>query len=575
MSNTAICGVLLMKKIFYSTILLLILLVSIFGLTCFAQQLYYNDEFHYYEGEAITLEVNGSIINSMQMPPVIIEDRTMVPVRDVFEALGSKIVWHDDTCMVEIADTASSVFIKIGDRNTYVNGSLVTISSDQPYPMLIGYNKDTLKSMVPVRFVAENLGYDVKWNSKTRKVSISKPSDEETIGTTDTFPQEYGSFGSISAVKGDKYDDVFIKTLYGISPKVSRYSDPDRLVFDFEGAKFITEGGAVSLSGNVVSNVRYSNHENAARVVLDLTDLAQVSVMSSSNGIRIRAHKSVNENIIYDAFAKRIYFIDKGYSGKASSVSGGISVNISGLSLENETIDISDGFINNIQITKGSSSCTITVMSDEKLAYSSSNGFYAAGSNGNQTGGNVSGKTVVIDAGHGGYQPGALGYDSSGKVIAHESDINLAIAKYVKEGLLQNGVNVEMTREDDSYVSLADRSNLSNSIDCSMFVSIHCNSIENKSINGTQVYYHPESEEGTILANNIYNYLVELTGLAPKKTQNGANLYVIRTNEKPAVLVETAFISNASDLSYLMSTSGQKTIAEAIVKGIIKTLGEI
>ncbi|MEE0867633.1 MAG: N-acetylmuramoyl-L-alanine amidase, partial [Clostridia bacterium] len=66
-----------------------------------------------------------------------------------------------------------------------------------------------------------------------------------------------------------------------------------------------------------------------------------------------------------------------------------------------------------------------------------------------------------------------------------------------------------------------------------------------------------------------------LTGLAPKKTQNGANLYVIRTNEKPAVLVETASISNASDLSYLMSTSGQKTIAEAIVKGIIKTLGEI
>ena len=110
LSNTAICGVLLMKKIFYSTILLLILLVSIFGLTWFAQQLYYNDEFHYYEGEAITLEVNGSIINSMQMPPVIIEDRTMVPVRDVFETLGSKIVWHDDTCMVEIADTASSVF---------------------------------------------------------------------------------------------------------------------------------------------------------------------------------------------------------------------------------------------------------------------------------------------------------------------------------------------------------------------------------------------------------------------------------------------------------------------------------
>lgn len=574
MSNNAVCGVLLMKKIFYSAIFILILLVSMMGITCFAQQLYYNDAYHYYEGEDLTLEVNGSVITSMQMPPVIIEDRTMVPVRDVFEALGSKILWHDDTCMVEIADANASVFIKIGDRNTYVNNKLVTISSDQPYPMLIGYNEDTLKSMVPVRFVAENLGYDVKWDSKTRKVSISRPNDETTLGTTDTFPQEYGTFGSISAVKGNRYDDVFIKTLYGISPKVSRYRDPERLVLDFKGAKFVSEGGSVSLSGNVVSNIRYSNHEGMARVVLDLTDPAQVSVMSSSNGIRIRAHKSVNENILYDAFAKRIYFIDGSYSGKASYVSDGISVNISGVSLENETIDIDDGFISSIKITKGASSNNITVISSEKLAYSSAKGFYKADANESQTG-NVSGKTVVIDPGHGGYQPGALGYDSSGKVIAHESDINLAIAKYVKDGLRQNGVNVEMTREDDSYVSLADRSNLSNSIDCSMFVSIHCNSIENKSINGTQVYYHPDSEEGTVLAKNIYNYLVELTGLAPKKIQNGANLYVIRTNEKPAVLVETAFISNASDLSYLMSTSGQKTIADAIVKGIVKTLGEL
>ena len=104
-----------------------------------------------------------------------------------------------------------------------------------------------------------------------------------------------------------------------------------------------------------------------------------------------------------------------------------------------------------------------------------------------------------------------------------------------------------------------------------MFVSIHCNSIENSSINGTQVYYHPASELGTILAENIYDKMVDMTGLSPKDTQNGSHLYVIRTTISPAVLVETAFIDNKNDS--LLLKNGQKAFAEAIRDGILSFLG--
>lgn len=155
----------------------MILTFSIFfGINAQAAQLYYNDAYHDYDGGEIALTINGKKLaaSSLPMNPVIIDGRTMVPVREVFEALGSSVLWHDDTCQVEINDNGISVLIKIGDRTTYVNGKPVLIAADQPLPMLIGRDAQSLKSMVPVRFIAEKLNYSVGWDEATRTVSISK-----------------------------------------------------------------------------------------------------------------------------------------------------------------------------------------------------------------------------------------------------------------------------------------------------------------------------------------------------------------------------------------------------------------
>lgn len=544
-----------------------------------AAQIYYNDEYHDYEAEDITLLVNGKTVGNLPMSPVIIDDYTMVPVREVFEALGSDVIWHDDTCQVEIADNGVSVFVKIGDRNTIVNGKTVPIDSDMPLPMLIGKNPGVLKSMVPVRFIAEELGFKVSWDNATRTVSIKEDEDEEIIGgiTDEEYivPDEYGSFGTVKVESDDTYDYVYIGTKYGISPKVTRYTNPERIVLDFEGAQFTTLGGQKTLNGNSIDAVRYSNHEGKARLVLDINASTQVMVLSSSKGILIRALKSDNDNLIYDAFSERVYFINKTYVGSGKSIENGYKVTFTNISLDNQKILINDGKIYEIIISNSKSGCTITVDGSNKLTYTAEKGFFKSDSPIKDEppvvnpGGD---KLVVIDAGHGGDDPGAVGYNNSGKAVAYESHINLAIALIVGDILEENGVEVIYTRDTDDYISLQERSEIANNSECDMFVSIHCNSIESADINGTQVYYHPSSEIGTILAENIYDNVVDMTGLAPKFTQNGSHLYVIRTTTSPAVLVETAFISNESDRNYLLSKTGQKTLGEAIARGILETL---
>lgn len=566
--------------------LLFIIMIFVFSCGAFAaDKLYYNDAYHDYDAEKINLKINDSVISVMEMEPVIIDDSTLVPVRDVFEKLGAFVLWHDDTCSVEIRYDSLSVMLKIGDRNAYVNGNLVRIDDNMPLPMLIGKSPEGLKTMVPVRFVAEHLGCSVMWYDKTRTVSIKSKLYKMNFGSG-TIPDGYGKFSGVSVGSDDKYDYICINTRYGISPEITRMTSPDRVVLDFSGASF-TFPNTVDVYGNSVIRARFANYNGGARLVLDVAAPTQTVLLSNAHGIMVRTQKTNNTQITYDSFAKKIYF-DKDYSGKGAKIENGYSISFSGLKMETQTIEVRDGKIYDIVIIGNGNGCSVTVDGRNDFSYSAKSGIVFGTPNSQidkkDDGASVSipektdsyaGKTVVIDPGHGGHDAGAVGYDSNGKPAAYESHVNLAIAKLVREKLTASGINVIMTREKDEYITLAGRSDLANKSGCDCFVSIHCNSIENGSVSGTQVYYHPNSDKGTIIADNIYNAMVKTTGLKPMKLQNGSHLYVIRTTTVPAVLVETAFISNPSDRTFLTSAKGQDLIAQAITDGIIKSLGEI
>lgn len=192
--------------------------------------------------------------------------------------------------------------------------------------------------------------------------------------------------------------------------------------------------------------------------------------------------------------------------------------------------------------------------------------------------GSLTGKTIVVDAGHGGSDTGC---DYNGEF--YEKNFTLQIAKLVQADLQEAGANVLMTRTDDSYPSLNARSALANDNKADFFISIHINSNElmpnNRS--GTTTYYHGGNDFDQILARCIQQEVVKVSGLPSLgivndyKLHPGKGLAVLRNTHSniPSVLIEVGYINNATDLKSLMTPSFQENVAMGIVNGFKVYLG--
>lgn len=166
--------------------------------------------------------------------------------------------------------------------------------------------------------------------------------------------------------------------------------------------------------------------------------------------------------------------------------------------------------------------------------------------------------TVVVDAGHGGIARGAKGVDGS-----IEKTYALDTAKRVERGLRARGFRVIMTRTGDQFVSLPQRSSISNRQWNAVFVSIHYNWSRNRSASGTETFYY--NSRSYPLAANIQR---ELSRFTTNRGVKRARFHVLRNNAKPAALVECGFLSNSSEARRVKSRSHRQRIADAIVRGI-------
>ena len=179
-------------------------------------------------------------------------------------------------------------------------------------------------------------------------------------------------------------------------------------------------------------------------------------------------------------------------------------------------------------------------------------------------------KTVVIDAGHGGWDPGKTG--NSGD---DEKDINLEIAKYLQMYLEQVGANVYMTRVEDEALSdkksgdMKERKNISQESDADIFVSIHQNAFPTKTAKGAQVFYHKDSEESKRLAGLIQQSIKELCDNEnTRQIKANDDYYILKNIEQVSVIVECGFISNPEEEKKLNDEQYKKKMAWAIYSGI-------
>lgn len=187
------------------------------------------------------------------------------------------------------------------------------------------------------------------------------------------------------------------------------------------------------------------------------------------------------------------------------------------------------------------------------------------------------GCTIVVDAGHGGYDPGAIGVSG-----VEEKDLNLAIAKNLKNYLEQSGATVYMTRYEDvdlaggatDHKKRADmntRMKILKDSGAQLLVSIHQNSYTDSQYWGPQVFYKsgdPASEEYALAIQHQLN-----TYTAPECTRvvkTGESYYILKNSQVPAVLVECGFITNSKEEELLSDPEYQRKAALSIYQGIIE-----
>lgn len=174
---------------------------------------------------------------------------------------------------------------------------------------------------------------------------------------------------------------------------------------------------------------------------------------------------------------------------------------------------------------------------------------------------------VFVDAGHGGSDPGALGFGY------RESDINLQIAKKVEAKLKDKGIDVKMTRTTDTYYSLSERAKMANDYAADAFISIHQNSADVESGNGVETYYNRNREEDKPLSNDIQKNIIKQTSAKDRGVKN-AGFVVLKETNMTAALAECGFISNKEEANKISNSTYQDKIATGIADGIEKYLKE-
>lgn len=183
-------------------------------------------------------------------------------------------------------------------------------------------------------------------------------------------------------------------------------------------------------------------------------------------------------------------------------------------------------------------------------------------------------RTVILDAGHGGSDPGKVGINN-----ALEKEINLEISKKVKALLEAKEIKVIMTRETDEMLceetadnkkreDMKRRTEMINEIRPFLVVSIHQNSFSDASVSGAQVFYYSGSEESEKMAVLMQNALREVDEQNQREAKANDSYYLLKKTKVPTLIVECGFLSNPEEAEKLVTDEYQDAISNAIVKGI-------
>jgi len=503
----------------------------------------------------IEIYINDQKVES-DVAPIIENDRTMVPLRVISENLGASVYWDNAQRTVRITNSSKTILLKINDKEAIINDQAVPLDS----PAIIVNDR----TMVPLRFIGESLGAEVFWDNDQRRVSITRGQPKivdfsyevvdgrQSILIKGDSPLEYAMEPSaaknqiamdINAQLGTEknalyiYDGFMEKALMG-----SIQQDPPvtRVVVDLKGEipyeiKQSEDKNTIIVSPvNALSGVVVDVEDQQTTVNLTTTQPSKINYFFLSNPDRLVV--DIDDTVLsaLQPEVPKNNYIEQIRLGQFSVNPDTVRV----------VFDLKSDI--NYQVLQNENDISV-VFSDKNKS-------------------SLAGRTIVVDPGHGGSDPGA----SAGN--AQEKNLTLDIALKLKDVLEQAGAKVLMTRDKDISVNLYTRAGIANEVNADVFISVHINASDTSaSASGTETLYYPDPEKKA-LAQAVQKALVKSTGLTDRGIVERPGLVVTRETLMPSALAEVAFITNSNDRSLLLTDEFQQKAAEGIANGIIDYL---
>lgn len=516
----------------------------------------------YQELATAKLEIDKKEIETTAKP-INYQNRVLVPVRTISENLGFTVDWQQETQKVIITNGEGKDYkLELGLKEEKILLNEKEIKTDV-YPKLAVFGKDETRTMVPIRLVAEAFNQEVNWNQEKQTVEITHKKEakankedkkdkkentkkEEPKEQKETKPETKGE-ESLVEVDGNIVKIKNIKGKY----KISTLDNPTRFVIDVEDAKIKGEVKKFTNTISGITEIRVANNEKGLRVVLDAGNIPKESinleVMELENNLAIYIKDLRQEKTFESIFEEKEKEFEKSSKKETSKTE--------------TTPDTSEleSIINDINNAKKEAPKVTPI--ETKI---NKNGLLER---------TKESTLIVIDAGHGGKDSGALSTDKK----SMEKTIALQAAQKLEVALNEKGYKTFMSRSDDTFVDIYKRARTSNSINATLFISLHCNSTPSnnrENIDGVEVLYAPrervkrKNEDQSKFAKLLLNNILAETNANSRGIKSRPDLVVLNSTDATAALIEMGFMTNSKELANLEDDEYQNKIVSGIVKAV-------
>ncbi len=542
----------------------------------------------YYKGVQGKIYYNHKEYTPSALPVIKIAGSMYMPEEVVKNILKLNYQYDAGTGQVKISneDIGVSFEGKINSNQASVNAQNVTLNA--PIKLVKNLKKNVSVVCLPASGVLKQLKYTSSWDSSKKyykaqsqifflwnKKITADPNESATINRLYDFQSKY----SQPSANTGSIDFRLTGSSTELMSSLSVRRNKNTITVSLPKSQYMLDKKQFTNFGEIISKMDVTASGDTVEITFDCESVTDYSYVIQNNVLMMNllyTYSSSNGSVTNYSLS-----IPKPSGTTISDVtnedlyaSKKFKVMIKGdhvAHFQKNPVVINDNSVKGVEVTKSGNNTVLTISTASLRGYK----IYEQGSNFVVTMGSpksVYKSIVVLDAGHGGHDPGAQNKGTN------EKDLNFKIIyTLMKQYFSQNAPDIKVywTRTSDTFITLANRAAFAKSVEADAFISLHMNSASNASANGTEVYYSTSNNSSGFggitsqkMATLFKNKLIADLGTKNRGVKTAA-YYVLKHNTVPSILIELGFISGNSDYAKLTNAAFQQNAAKSIYNGIV------